>query len=572
MGNINYMKKIIFGILAAIGLSLSALLAQAAYVTAAPACNSVTFNYPNYDQANSGYFGAKPYGISKIFKDELVIKDSGQYDSLMRFFTDYGANNEYFLNGLIPNNTYSYDVASVINADSGISCVGLSASSCRQLKTQKTVTDHFSMQTYCPPSVSVVSNALNAPAVTPNIDTSNDTNLIELKALSSTWSSITLGVDVSKLNLGHYQSKSATNEGALPKGGLYVVWKKSYWGTAYLKSSSFFCSISQCDIGLNDIPIPPDPKADTARSAYYTHSYSYDVYKVSQSGEIIIPTDAVYDILRNGQEIGKRIPASQKTFIDSGLIEGASYSYTVRAPSIYAREGITNIPNGYVGSYGPGIYTFEYGKSPFVISPILLPASQTKSFITKTSGTYSQKATVVLDINIPYDSAGEYRTPGVIDVWQGSGPWTGCVSINHVPSNCIYNWTPEKITTVSSDKTYDILRASSPAIEVAGRVSINQRNFIDTNLTPGTTYTYTVRVPSIHSREGLQNGVGVPGAEILPPLPTSPAETVLQVTTPGIISPPPVGGAGAGGGAGGGGGVLPPPVKLQPGNIKEIRP
>ncbi len=411
----------------------------------------------------------------------------------------------------------------------------------------------------------MVSNALNAPAVVPNIDTSNDTNLIDLKALGSTASSITLGVDVSKLNLGHYQSKSAVKEGALWNGGLYVTWKKSYWGTPSSKSS-FVCSISKCDIGLNDIPVPPDPKADNSLGASYTHGYSYDVYKVSQSGEIIIPTDAVYDILRNGQEIGKRIPASQKTFIDSGLIEGASYSYTVRAPSIYAREGITNIPNGYVGAYGPGIYTFEYGKSPLVISPILLPASQTKSFITKTSGTYSQKATVVLDINIPYDSAGEYRTPGVL----AGEPWDrarrNCLAINHVPSDCIWNWTPEKIVTVSADKTYDILRASSPAIEVASRVSINQKNFIDTNLALGTTYTYTVRIPSSHSREGLGSGTGVPGTEILPPLPLSPAETVLQVTTPGILPVPPTTSPPLPST------LPPPPDQLQPKDIKEIRP
>ncbi|MDE2000965.1 MAG: hypothetical protein KGI60_00155 [Patescibacteria group bacterium] len=582
------MKRTLLSILVIAGTGVALYAAQAAYVDVAGACNYVSFT------AASGSLG-----MDQVAKDDpgafiynsAVVYGNPRIGSLL----DYGYNNpnynpyyygQAFPEPIIPNNTYSYTVTSEVPGSSR-TCI---LSYC--FGTPDVVTEQYQAKSVCQANVSVTSNAVSTAPV-PSVNTSNDTNLVSVTSPKQTNTSISLGIDVSKLNLGHYQTFNDVKEGVL------TVTYQDWWGwttgwQSQIWDSSFSCSLTSCDTSASQLlSLAPagDPNLGSS-GAFWQYSYntlSFDVYKLSSSNQVAIPTDATYDLLRNGQEIATNLPATQTSYTDSGLEQGVSYAYTVRAPSIYARNNATNIPTAVTGAYQPGFYLFPQGSAPsFATAPIPLAPSQFKSAIFGTNGVYVPKASIGLQISIPDNAVGEYRTPGVFSQQASGG--VACVAVNHNSSSCIWNWNTPTVATVSYDKTYDILRqvGSSTPQEIASKISITQQSYYDTNLTPGTTYTYTIRMPSIHSRDGISGGTFIPlGSSTPQPLPAlaSPTDTTLTVTTVGVQpkpqpqpqpqQPPQTGtglGPGSGSGSGGASGSTSTQPGFTPGGVQEVLP
>src|SRR3989344_5342480 len=139
------MKKIISGILFLTPILFSSLAFAGTLSANGTSCNSVAINSSAKD-------------ILSVEKDGLPIM-LNKY-GLMQSFLDNGYNNLVFFSGqgisgffpnkLIPNNNYSYNIWT--QSLSG--------------RYQRNSKQSLSIKTNCPPAVSVVSNTLNAPAVT----------------------------------------------------------------------------------------------------------------------------------------------------------------------------------------------------------------------------------------------------------------------------------------------------------------------------------------------------------------------------------------------------------------------
>jgi len=460
--------------------------------------------------------------IETIVKEGIYLKQGGLKEDV---FVDGGKNNAYHPGPLIPNNTYSYSVST---ADGPKQCLF------SYLCWSGARTRSLSAITHCPPVVSVRENLLKED-ITPVVNMSNDSENIEFNISEVGQSYVILDLNIDSLNLGKYQKNTPLKKGYIRQ------WKTSYWWFGSHDSwwVRFYCTASSC------LTIEAQQSEITPGKPYYSYLINNDysigdspyyacgecqlnVYEVEPREEVIsISTDNTYDILKNGQEIAINIPATKKTFLDYNLNLGTSYTYSVRAPSIYSREGINNIPTNYNNT---GVFV-ESSNNILEEGPIQLPESSFKNIIIKTEGDFPKRASVILNIDIPNDSVGEYRTPGYVSQVQSSG--RACLAINNNPSDCLWSWTPERIISVSADKTYDILR---DGVEIASRISVSQKTYLDSDLLPGTTYEYIVRAPSIHSREGITNGsIGIPESPVLTETPTlaSPVETVVKVTTLG---------------------------------------
>ena len=438
---------------------------------------------------------------------------------------DSGYHNQYLPGPMIPNNNYSY---SIITKDGP----AIWSYGGRSILSERTRA--FEARTNCPPAVSVRENLLKED-VLPSVDMSGDSALIKIDILDKGQTYIALGINLDDFKVGEYKINSAVKKGTLNIFGETFLWFGESW------YANFNCVDSSCDdiaslkteLSYNFPTYGRLMLGDTryGDTSFYPceKSCSFEVYNIVPSSEkIIIKGDQYYDLLRNGKEIAVKIPISQKGHIDSGLDPGTSYAYTVRAPSIYSRENATSIPE----EYSPvGIKVMASGVS-LQKKPIALANPQIKSVTTKTNGDFIKKASVVLDINISNNTSGEYRYPGYIyqTSWSGGTGKVACLSINRIPENCIWDWVPEKVVSVAADKTYDILRDGK---EVATRISLAQKTFLDSNLLTGTLYTYTVRAPSIHSRDGLVNiKLGNEDAPIAAaPALASPAITKVEIMT-----------------------------------------
>ncbi len=540
--------KLLFSILVCLAV---APFAGAAGLSVVGTCDRIDFSYPG--QWMSG--GAILQSMDCVRKEGVPISSCSSWYSFNKF-TDLGENSvnrgifspyyfgNYFpLGRIIPNNEYSYVVSvpeggvPIWPPQSGVLSVDVAVKA----------------KSACYPIVGIAKNEATSPSVPLAVNTDNDSDKIHISFSGISDFEASLSVNLDKLNLGHYPVMTELKEGiaTITYKKRYRFFRLPWFGYNITAEKSFLCLISSCDVDVDYLNFPQDPNASTGGE--YSYSYSYDVYKLSSSAEdAVIGTDMSYDLLRNGQEIARNVPASKTSFIDKGLTPGTEYSYTVRAPSIYSREGITGLPLVIKDFYAPGFYLSAYAgsKSPFVKDLIPLPAPAIRSISVKTSGIFPRRAAVVLDINIPYEAAGEYRTAGFLSMNGSCRGWSnasyagisprcslGCISVSGFPDNCWADYTPEKVTTVVSDKTYDIFRqenGDSP-IEAASRISITQRSFSDTNLKPSTLYLYTIRIPSAHSRDGLSGGsIGIPeqAPTQLPAL-ASPVQATISVLTKG---------------------------------------